>query len=321
MSGFARAQGLTLLAMLMLSACTATTGAQKPVLSAKALDEQMAKFSPSDVLHEDERLAKNPDERRAYRATVAGMYIAAIDRRYKAFFSEIGQERKGLKAGSSVLGVGLGTIGALVSGGASKVLSGVGAGVAGGSAAIDKEIFYEQTLPALKRVMDAERTKVRYRIFSGLATPDASAYPTVLLLSDLSDYEGAGSIDGAIAALSAAAGEKADAEQKNFQAQFNAASLVRLGTAETPSLNRAIREALTAITDPDKQRAALNRAFAALEADASSKQVLADEQTRRGIDRTKADVAAEDLRALLRGTLLELDDEQRQAVLQAIKNS
>jgi len=107
--------------------------------------------------------------------------------------------------------LGLGTTGALVTGGASKVLSAASAAVTGIKGSIDKKLFFEQTMPALFAQMLAKRKAVLVNIRSGL-TRSTSLYPLHQGLADLEEYRYAGTIPGAISSVVEAAGaQSADA--------------------------------------------------------------------------------------------------------------
>lgn len=85
------------------------------------------------------------------------------------------------------------------------------AGIVGAQGLINKELYFQKTLPALVAQMDASRDKVIARILDGLATKD-SVYPLVRANVDLARLKDAGSIEGAIGTISEKASEaKAEA--------------------------------------------------------------------------------------------------------------
>jgi hypothetical protein len=78
--------------------------------------------------------------------------------------------------------------------------------VTGASAAIDKNLFYDQTLPALFAQMEGDRANVLTIIDAATVKLD-SVFPLTELLSLTEQYRTAGSIPGAVASVTAAAGQ------------------------------------------------------------------------------------------------------------------
>jgi hypothetical protein len=70
-------------------------------------------------------------------------------------------------------------------------------GVIGAQGVIDKDMFYQKTVPALIAQMEANRAKTKLAIFTGLRQADAD-YPLGRADSDLADLNDAGSIPNAI---------------------------------------------------------------------------------------------------------------------------
>ena len=83
------------------------------------------------------------------------------------------------------LGVVIGAAGAAVTGSdGSRVLSALSGGISGTGTAINKNLYYERTLPALLALMDAKRDEIRAEILAGM-TLDQIAYPLGRALTDL----------------------------------------------------------------------------------------------------------------------------------------
>ena len=158
------------------------------------------------MLEEFEKL-KDKEMKRAYRDKVVHGRLLALDLQFSLFKEAIYEE--GISSNLSVdfLGVAVGAAGAVVSSaGASRILSALSGGISGTGTAINKNLYYKRTLPALIALMDANREKIRAEILKGL-TQSVVAYPLGFALSDLERYFQAGSIPGAVAAVTAVAGE------------------------------------------------------------------------------------------------------------------
>ena len=136
----------------------------------------------------------------------------AIDSRYNAFRRDLSRHMKGGNIGFDLVGLALTGTASVWSKGADELAAGA-TGLAGARASLNRELYFEKTLPALVSYMDAERLTVRGQILTGLAQPEAT-YTIEKLFSDLSRYEAAGSLDRAIAqASSDASAQVAEAKR------------------------------------------------------------------------------------------------------------
>jgi hypothetical protein len=204
-----------------LGACDSFRGGQQsieaPATSVAAASQYppdkaiTAFYSPSP----DERGGMTPEQ---YRDKVVRLRLLAIDARYKAFVEELHGAKAGIGLGADIATMVIGGVGTFVAGETTKsVLSAVTAVIAGSRVAVDKNLFYDQTLPAIVSQMDAERAKQRLVIEKGMAQP-AATYSLANALSDLSDYERLGSIDVAIKKLTGSATEQAKVAEDTLKA-------------------------------------------------------------------------------------------------------
>jgi hypothetical protein len=93
-----------------------------------------------------------------------------------------------------------------------SALGAASAGVIGAKAAIDKDLFYQKTIPALLVQMEADRLKAILPITAGMKFSDAE-YPLMQAYIDLDAYKNAGSIPAAINQINKAAGNAKDTLQ------------------------------------------------------------------------------------------------------------
>ncbi len=204
------------LLVLALTGCASTGGfPERPEqVSTKLAKLQEKFFLPgTDVLQEYE--TKNGEAKRAYRDKVVHGRLLALDMQYGLFKEAIYEEGILSNLSVDILGVVVGAAGAVTSGAdASRILSALSGGISGTGTAINKNLYYERTLPALIALMNAKRDEIRADILNGL-TVDAVAYPLGRALTDLERYLQAGSIPGAVEAVIATAGQtKAEAEKQ-----------------------------------------------------------------------------------------------------------
>lgn len=150
---------------------------------------------------------KSGADRRSFRDEVVYGQLQAFDIRFAEFTEALYKEGITTNLGLDLLGLGVGAAGATVTGAtASRVLSAMSTGVAGTQTAINKTLYYERTMPALLALMVAERQKIRADIEQGLSLSDDD-YPLGKALVDVERYYLAGSLPGAVTAVTQNAGQ------------------------------------------------------------------------------------------------------------------
>jgi hypothetical protein len=204
-----------------LVACDSFRGGQQPIDPPAATVAAATQYAPDRAI--SAFYAANPDAREGmtpdqYRDKVVRLRLLAIDSRYKTFVEELHGAKAGIGLGADVATLVIGGVGTFIAGEATKsVLSAATAVIAGTRVSVDKNLFYDQTLPAIVSQMDAERAKQRLVIEKGMAQP-ATTYTLASALSDLSDYERLGSIDVAVKKLTGSATEQAKVAEDTLKA-------------------------------------------------------------------------------------------------------
>ncbi|MES2940960.1 MAG: hypothetical protein V4864_24995 [Pseudomonadota bacterium] len=131
---------------------------------------------------------------------------ALIDRSYAGFKQTLYSQRVGSAVGVDVATLALSAIGAAVSDvGTKTAASALSGGLIGSKASVDKNVYFDRTLPAMLAQMDGRRSEIRRRLLSGMLAP-ASLYPLMQAAADLDEYFHAGTIPGAISAMTNQAG-------------------------------------------------------------------------------------------------------------------
>lgn len=165
--------------------------------------------------YNDPVTANDPIQRRRIRNDLINGRIALIDIHFNEFLQGLHEEDVGLNVATDAITIGLGTAGALVAGGAGQVLSGTSAAVIGGKQSVDKNAFFDQTMPALMAKMIAQRKSVLVGIRNGLLNSTDAQYPLAQGLADLEEYYHAGTIPAAITGVVQSAGaEAAEADKQ-----------------------------------------------------------------------------------------------------------
>ena len=194
-----------LIAPLVLSGCASFDGMPEPVIQSKTAINAIEKNYQLDaVITAMASLEEGP--RTNYRNRVVSAYLLALDARYFDFRRDLSRNIKGGNIGFDLALLGL-TGSAAIWDSAAAELSAVATAIAGGKASLNRELYFERTLPALIALMEAQRLDVRSDILRGL-TEIESEYTIEEAFGDLARYQAAASLDGAIQKASeVAAGE------------------------------------------------------------------------------------------------------------------
>lgn len=179
--------------------------------------------------------------------------LAVVDLHFNEFVRDLASDRA--NSSTTVAGTTLGasTAGAFVDSVKAKTnYALLAAGVVGAFGIVDKNYFYEKTVPALVAGMRAARANVLLRIRQGQSEP-LESYGGVVALQDLEDYYAAGTLLASIAEVTA----RAEAH--------TAVALTKVRELEVPTqqqidVRKQITQAIFAIkdqTDVDKGNRAL----------------------------------------------------------------
>jgi hypothetical protein len=207
---------LVIAVAFLTSACAALGGyPNNPTTTKDEMKALSAYFDPAEILQYKTMPAGAA--RQAFRDEVVYGRLAAYDIEFSQFQQDINAERGLTDTTGDLTTLTLTALGATgLEAGTKTALSAAATAVNGGKASVDKNIFYDQTLPVLFAQMAANRATIRYTIEKGLSVPPPSgdaSYPLTAALVDLAAYRDAGSIPGAITGVAVAAG----AQKAHFQ--------------------------------------------------------------------------------------------------------
>lgn len=189
-----------------LAACESVQGGPARPVDTSAELKRLKKYFTPEMIAEYENVAGAA--KRQKRNEIVNGRLAFYDLSYNTFKRALYREGVLTNIGVDVTTIGLGAAGALADGGVSRILSAVSGGIVGAKESVDKNAFFERTMPALVMEMDAARRQVLTLIRPQLDT-DVGNYPLEAALIDLEAYYIAGTIPGAIAGIIEASGEKA----------------------------------------------------------------------------------------------------------------
>lgn len=199
---------------MLLAGCQAVQGYPPPGMS--RLDALKSVEADSAVGAEKKYYEeKNPELRKPLRDNIVRARIYVADVNYHEFSRNLNAEQKAFAVGSDITVLALAGAGTLAKSTKTKTrLAAWSAGVLGGRSAIDKEIYYDKTLPAIIAQMDASRRTVLATLYTGLAKSDGD-YGLLQAKTDLEDYYIAGTLPGALNAITKEAGKQSGvADQK-----------------------------------------------------------------------------------------------------------
>jgi hypothetical protein len=165
-----------------------------------------------DGTKEDEYF--NPANTAEDRARIRNQIVLTRIRGYDIEFAEFERKLYGdanaVSLGSDLIGLILGGFTATTGSAAAKsALGAASIGILGANTAINRDLFYQKTVPALLAQMEADRLIAKAPIVAGLKQLDAN-YPLIQAYIDLDVYKNAGSIPGAINAINRDAGDAKD---------------------------------------------------------------------------------------------------------------
>ena len=135
-------------------------------------------------------------------------HVALIDLNYNQFIARFSVTKESLDFGTEVTQLGLNLATTAVGGAETKtILAAVASGVTGSKLAVDKNFFFEKTVPVLITTMNAQRKVALAPILIGM-TNNTDDYSLTRALSDIDGYYFAGTFIGALQSIQADSGVK-----------------------------------------------------------------------------------------------------------------
>jgi hypothetical protein len=132
--------------------------------------------------------------------------IFSIDANFHQFVRQLTTQQNLSNVGVDWAAIGLASAGAVVGSSQTKaILAAISAGLLGAKASVDKDVFYNNTIPALITLMEGQRKIVLAQIYVGLKK-SVTEYTLYQALADLDSYYNAGTINGALVGLTVTAG-------------------------------------------------------------------------------------------------------------------
>jgi|GEM_PF-3242406 len=135
-----------------------------------------------------------------YRNYVIGAYLAAANDRYGEFTRRLRLQSRGSAVALDIAALGLASGASLAGERTANVLGAIAAALGGTRATLEREVYFDRTVPALIGAMEAARTRLRAVILVGLRR-SADEYPLEAAWTDVQAYEAAATLDNAVQAI------------------------------------------------------------------------------------------------------------------------
>jgi hypothetical protein len=200
----------------MVASCSAIQGyPPDPENTSAVLASLQPYFQPSQA---DTYIKEtDPTRRQQLRDLIVLNQVRAYDIEFNNYEKSLYLSGNGISTGSDLVLLVLNGLGATLGGAATKAaLAAASTGIVGAQTAITKDLYYQKTLPALLAQMEANRSAVELRIFTGLNQEDAK-YSLLQAYLDLQALKQAGGIPPAITSIAQQAADANDASQAKIQ--------------------------------------------------------------------------------------------------------
>jgi hypothetical protein len=162
--------------------------------------EELTAFSSSDAT------ARGGLTSGAYRDKIIGQCIIAADRKFADFTGDLRTESTSVKLGVDLATLTLAGLGAVGNG--AKDMAAATTGLIGAGAAVDKDVYFDKTLPALVSAMNVSRNEILAKIQKAQHDdPTGAAYSMANAAHDIWDYQNASNLDNAIKQLTNVVGQ------------------------------------------------------------------------------------------------------------------
>ncbi|HEY1260535.1 MAG TPA: hypothetical protein VGF34_14905 [Stellaceae bacterium] len=167
--------------------------------------------------------------RQNYRDLVVMSRMRAYDLEFDSFERRLNGDSNVVALGGDVTLLVLGALTATLGSATTKAALGAAStAVAGAQTAVNKDLYFQKTLPAMLDQMEANRAKAKLPIFQGLTLPD-SQYPLVRAEIDLQILKQSGSIPSAISVIT----KMTSKDNQDAQAKLAPLRSLRFSTSST----------------------------------------------------------------------------------------
>jgi hypothetical protein len=217
------APAMLLSLVFYLAACAPLSGyAENPEDTDVVIETLMPYFSGE---YEQTYYSLPPDDSRrlALRNTIIINRMRVYEINFLRFKKRLWGDTNAIAAGGDLLVLALTGLAATTgNAGTKSALAAASAGIVGAQGAINKDIYYQRTLPAVLSQIQANRDHVKAILIKGLSLKD-SEHPLTMAGLDLEALQAASGIPDAVGVITGqAAQNQADAQEQVTEALFSA---------------------------------------------------------------------------------------------------
>jgi hypothetical protein len=192
--------------LLATGACASFDAMPRPIFDVQTAVGIPPDYQMAAALERMDR-TDNPVAKKELRNRTIALYLAAADARYREFRVGLSRNVKGANLGLGLSVLALTGAGSIAKGAANE-LSAAASGASGAQATMNKELYFEKTLPAIVSAMETNRLRQRANIMRRLRDDDVIQYPLEQAFADIGDYQLATNLDNAIQQITTAAGQR-----------------------------------------------------------------------------------------------------------------
>lgn len=203
-------------ALPVLGGCAALDGYPGDPSPPGNLDTLRQAYFPLNTQLEDAYKAAlgDPVKRRQLRDEIVYGRMHVYDMEFTLFVRDLSAGNNTFSVGTDFAALALSGLGATTGNAATKAaLAAASGGVLAANGAVNKDIFYQKTVPAIIAQMEADRENAEATIVNNLANLNDDQYPLQRAVLDLDRLNDAGNLNSAIATITkSAADQKAVAQ-------------------------------------------------------------------------------------------------------------
>lgn len=250
----------SLVICLISTGCAGIKGAPDSALLTDESVNDLKCYLKADVLVKNTCNAAPPQDiqTRKFRDTVISARITVADLEFRDFINDLSSQSTSFNIFSDLAVLGLSAAGTLASGGTTAALAAASAGVTGARGAVDKDVYYRETLPSLIRTMEANRKEVLLDIQTKKQL-DENQYPLGDALHDLGRYEAAGTLAAALGTITG----KADAAANKADQLMTAMSITSIVSQDVQIRRKSLSD-YTRTLETNNDKTALDKIAEAL---------------------------------------------------------
>lgn len=158
---------------------------------------------------------KTGNNTQQYRDAFLAVQLSAIDAQYDRFRRDLTLQGKSANFALDLGILGLTSGGAIAGQSAANALSAGGAALTGAKASLNKEVYFEKTLPAIVASMDARRLTLKATIVQRMRSAIGD-YSLASAIIDVSTYQLSASLDAAVEEITGDANARKEAATKAY---------------------------------------------------------------------------------------------------------